>query len=106
MVKNISDEEILIMEKTTYDYYKNSKLNKYLIKYLDNAAVSNSFLLNKDNNVYTINYGMSSESGMGAASLLSQYLESYKGYLQQEKLSSLNVNAKDVLQVIEIREEG
>lgn len=61
--------------------------------------------VNKDNNVYTINYGMSSESGMGAASLLSQYLESYKGYLQQEKLSSLNVNAKDVLQVIEIREE-
>ena len=51
MFKNISDSDILIMEKSTYDYYKNTSLSKYLIRYMGYASESNSFLLNKDNSV-------------------------------------------------------
>jgi len=71
MFKDISEEDILIMEKTTYDYYKNSKLNKYLIKYLDNAAVSNSFLLNKDNNVLNtmFNFYLSTLGSMSVSNM-------------------------------------
>ena len=71
MFKDISEEDILIMEKTTYDYYKNSKLNKYLIKYLDNAHVSNSFLLNKDNNVLNtmFNFYLSTLGSMSVSNM-------------------------------------
>lgn len=52
LFKEMSKDDILVMEKTTYDYYKNSKLSKYLIKFLDSASESNSFLINKDNTVF------------------------------------------------------
>lgn len=51
LFNDLSTSDILIMEKSTYDYYKNTKLKSHVIKYIGNANESNSFLLNKDNTV-------------------------------------------------------
>lgn len=49
MFKSLTKEDILVIEKSTYDYYKNSSLKKYVIKYMGESTVSNTFLLNNDN---------------------------------------------------------
>ena len=49
--KSLTKEDILVIEKSTYDYYKNSSLKKYVIKYMGESTVSNTFLLNNDNKV-------------------------------------------------------
>lgn len=51
MFKSLTKEDILVIEKSTYDYYKNSSLKKYVIKYMSESTVSNTFLLNNDNKV-------------------------------------------------------
>lgn len=51
MYKSLTKEDILVIEKSTYDYYKNSSLKKYVIKYMGESTVSNTFLLNNDNKV-------------------------------------------------------
>lgn len=51
MFKSLTEEDILVIEKSTYDYYKNSSLKKYVIKYMGESTVSNTFLLNNDNKV-------------------------------------------------------
>ena len=51
MFKSLTKEDILVIEKSTYDYYKNSSLKKYVIKYMSESTVSNTFLLNIDNKV-------------------------------------------------------
>lgn len=51
MFNSLTKEDILVIEKSTYDYYKNSSLKKYVIKYMGESTVSNTFLLNNDNKV-------------------------------------------------------
>ena len=51
MFKSLTKEDILVIEKSTYDYYKNSSLKKYVIKYMGESTFSNTFLLNNDNKV-------------------------------------------------------
>ena len=51
MFKSVTKEDNLVIEKSTYDYYKNSSLKKYVIKYMGESTVSNTFLLNNDNKV-------------------------------------------------------
>lgn len=51
MFKSLTKEDILVIEKSTYDYYKNSSLKRYVIKYMGESTVSNTFLLNNDNKV-------------------------------------------------------
>ena len=51
MFKSLTKEDILVIEKSTNDYYKNSSLKKYVIKYMGESTVSNTFLLNNDNKV-------------------------------------------------------
>lgn len=51
MFKSLTKEDILVIEKSTYDYYKNSSLKKFVIKYMGESTVSNTFLLNNDNKV-------------------------------------------------------
>lgn len=51
MFKSLTKEDILVIEKSTYDYYKNSSLKKYVIKYMGESTVSNTFFLNNDNKV-------------------------------------------------------
>ena len=51
MFKSLTEEDILVIEKSTYDNYKNSSLKKYVIKYMGESTVSNTFLLNNDNKV-------------------------------------------------------
>lgn len=51
MFKSLTKEDILVIEKSTYDYYKNTSLKKYVIKYMGESTVSNTFLLNNDNKV-------------------------------------------------------
>lgn len=51
LFKSLNNKDIIIMEKSAFDFYKNSKLKKYVIKYIGTSNVNNSFLLNNDNKV-------------------------------------------------------
>ncbi len=51
LFKDMNNRDVIIMEKSTFDFYKNSKLKNYVIKYIGTSDVSNSFLLNNDNRV-------------------------------------------------------
>jgi len=49
LIDSLENNDVVVMEKSTYDFYKNSKLKNHVIKYIGSASESNSFLLNKDN---------------------------------------------------------
>ncbi len=49
LLKNIDKNSIIIIEKEVYDYYKDSSLKNYSIRFIDNVKLNNSFLLNKKN---------------------------------------------------------
>jgi len=61
--------------------------------------------ITKEDNVYTLNYNLSSESGGYASNLAESYLEAYKIVLQTESLESKNISAESILNIIEIREQ-
>ncbi len=52
MLKNINDKSIIIVEKEVYDYYKDSSLRNYSIRYIDSVKLNNSFLLKKKNTAF------------------------------------------------------
>ena len=52
LLKNIDKDSIIIIEKEVYDYYKDSKLKNYSIRYIDTVRLNNSFLLKKDNTAF------------------------------------------------------
>ena len=49
LIKNIDEESIIIIEKEVYDYYKDSGLKDYSIRYIDTVRLNNSFLLLSEN---------------------------------------------------------
>lgn len=71
LLENLTDKDILIVEKSTYDYYKNSKLKDFVVKYVGESDVSNSFLLNKDNKIFNgvFNYYLSTTSNKNINSM-------------------------------------
>lgn len=52
MLKNIDENSIIIVEKEVYDYYKDSSLKNYSIRYMDSVKLNNAFLLKKDNTAF------------------------------------------------------
>ena len=52
LLKNIDEESIVIVEKEVYDYYKDSSLKKFSIRYIDSVKLNNSFLLNNKNDSF------------------------------------------------------
>lgn len=52
MLKNIDEDSIIIIEKEVYDYYKDSKLKDYNIRYIDSVKLNNTFLFNKKNKAF------------------------------------------------------
>lgn len=52
MLKNINEDSIIIIEKEVYDYYKDSSLKEYSIRYIDDIKLNNSFLLKNDNKAF------------------------------------------------------
>lgn len=52
MLKNVDEKSIIIIEKEVYDYYKDSSLRDYSIRYIDNISLNNAFLLNNDNEAF------------------------------------------------------
>ena len=52
LIKNANEDSIIIIEKEVYDYYKDSSLKHYSIRYIDSVRLNNSFLLNKDNTAF------------------------------------------------------
>ena len=52
LIKNIDENSIVIIEKEVYDYYKDSSLKHYSIRYIDSVRLNNSFLLAKDNDAF------------------------------------------------------
>ena len=49
LLKNIDENSVIIIEKEVYDYYKDSSLKHYSIRYIDNVRLNNSFLFSKEN---------------------------------------------------------
>lgn len=49
LIKNIDKDSIIIIEKEVYDYYKDSGLKDYSIRYIDTVRLNNSFLLLSEN---------------------------------------------------------
>lgn len=52
MLKNIDKTSVIIIEKEVYDYYKDSELKNYSIRYIDKVKLNNSFLLNNENKAF------------------------------------------------------
>ena len=52
LLKNVDKDSIIIIEKEVYDYYKDSKLKNYSIRYIDTVRLNNSVLLNKNNSAF------------------------------------------------------
>ncbi len=52
LLKNINKDSIIIIEKEVYDYYSDSSLKDYTIRYIDSIKLNNSFLLNKSNEAF------------------------------------------------------
>ncbi len=52
LLKNINEESIIIIEKEVFDYYKDSSLKNYSIRYIDTIKLNNSFLLKKSNTAF------------------------------------------------------
>ena len=52
LLKKIDKQSVIIIEKETYDYYKDNSLRNYSIRYIDNIKLNNSFLLNKKNDSF------------------------------------------------------
>ena len=52
LLKNVNKDSVIIIEKEVYDYYKDSSLRRYSIRYYDTVKLNNTFLLNKDNTAY------------------------------------------------------
>lgn len=52
MLKNIDENSVIIIEKEVYDYYKDSDLKNYSIRYIDKVKLNNSFLLNNENKAF------------------------------------------------------
>ena len=76
-------------EKNLKEKYKNGEINLYVTK---NA------------NTYTLNID-SSDNSVYAKSLVEQYYNSYKTYLQQNYLTQNNIDASNVLNIITIEEK-
>lgn len=49
MLKNIDEESVIIIEKEVYDYYNDSSLKNYSIRYIDSVKLNNTFLLDNTN---------------------------------------------------------
>ena len=49
LLKRVDKDSVIIIEKEAYDYYKDSSLKNYSIRYIDSVKLNNSFLLNKKN---------------------------------------------------------
>ena len=52
LLKNVNKDSVIIVEKELYDYYKDSSLKRYSIRYFDTVKLNNTFLLNKENSAY------------------------------------------------------
>ncbi len=51
MFKNMSKDDTLVIEESTYNYYKNDKLKDYIVRYKGVADTTDTFLFTKANNV-------------------------------------------------------
>ncbi|WP_294353636.1 GGDEF domain-containing protein [uncultured Clostridium sp.] len=65
LLKDLADDDILITEKGVYEYYRNTSLKDYVIKYIGYTNSQDNFLISNDNNVlYNLfNYYISTLSG-------------------------------------------
>lgn len=50
LFKGINKDSIILVEKEFYEYYKNTKLSNYVIKYNNSQDINNTFLLKNNNN--------------------------------------------------------
>jgi len=58
----------------------------------------------KENEVYTL-HGNDNDTTSYASSLVKNYFDAYKGYLQEEYLSEFKIDPQEVIQIIELKED-
>lgn len=58
----------------------------------------------KENEVYTL-HGNDNDTTSYASSLVKNYFDAYKGYLQGEYLTEFEINPQEVIQIIELKED-
>lgn len=52
LLKYIDEKSVVIIEKEVYDYYKDSSLKDYSIRYIDSERLNNTFMLNAKNTAF------------------------------------------------------
>lgn len=52
LIKNISEEDIIVVEKESYEYFKTDKMKEFSIRYMGETVNMSNFLLNSDNKVF------------------------------------------------------
>lgn len=70
LLNDLSSDDILVVERSVYDYYRDSLLSDFVIKYMGYTNSQDSFLINSDNSVlYNLfNYYISVVSHEGTVS--------------------------------------
>ena len=48
LIKSLDKDDIIVMEKYVYDFYKNKELKDYVIKFIDESTTNNNFLLQRN----------------------------------------------------------
>ncbi len=49
LLNNIDENSVIITEKSTYDYYKDSKFSDYSIRFMDTIKLNDNYLLSNEN---------------------------------------------------------
>lgn len=64
LIRNVTGNDIILMDKSTYEYYKNEKLSLYKIVYEGELDSAYKFIINEDNKTFAglFNYYISSIS--------------------------------------------
>lgn len=52
LFKNLNEDDLIIMEKESYEYYKNDKLSDYGIRLFGQASIGANYLMNVDNAIF------------------------------------------------------
>ena len=52
LFKDLNEDDLIIIEKESYEYYKNDDLSEFSIRYYDQASAGANYLMNVDNSIF------------------------------------------------------
>ena len=64
LIRNVNTDDIILIDKYTYEYYKNEKLSNYKVVYEDKINNGYKFIINSENDTFAslLNYYVSSKN--------------------------------------------